>query len=299
MNTNTDLNLPPATQLGGFHSALVSTAGHCKIACGFCLRPDRAHGFLDIPTYTRTLSRLKEFGIRGICLTGGEPTHHPDLRQLVRLAHQFGMPVSMVTSARTEAEVSALEAIAHLLHNVTVSADSERARVLGRTTRTVPSAVATLQGADTPTKILHLTCWQVTAEECREIAEHVVAAGVELQLSPVTLDAAALQRAGMTATEYLSQHRIDAQVLNRHFRLGAGYEEHLDTIQAATLSPEDGHPCCSPTVYVSAKGDLRRCPYGRESSSVLGPRADIARFLSVPPQDRVSPDCAALCRADV
>ncbi|MDJ0345632.1 radical SAM protein [Streptomyces sp. H10-C2] len=299
MNPSTDLDLPSATRVGGFRSALVSTAGHCKIACGFCLRADRAHGFLDVRTYTRALSRLKELGIRDICLTGGEPTHHPGLRQFVRLAHQFGMPVSIVTSARTEAEVTALEAIARLLHNVTVSADSEGARALGRTTRTVLSAVATLQRTDTPTKILHLTCWRITAEECREIAEHVAAAGVELQLSPITLDAAALQRAGLNTTEYLGQHRTDAQALNRHFQLGAGYEEHLDTIQAATLSPEDRHPCCSPTVYVSAKGDLRRCPYGQESSSVLGPRADIARFLSAPSQDRVTPDCAALCRADV
>jgi organic radical activating enzyme len=96
-------------------TALVSTAGHCKVACGFCFRADRAHGFLDTATYARTLSRLKETGVEGVCLSGGEPTHHPQLRQLVRLAHQFGMSVSMVTSARTEAEVTALSQIAHLL----------------------------------------------------------------------------------------------------------------------------------------------------------------------------------------
>ncbi|WP_031070132.1 radical SAM protein [Streptomyces sp. NRRL S-118] len=89
-------------------TALVSTAGHCKVACGFCFRADRAHGFLDTATYTRTLSRLREAGVEGVCLTGGEPTHHPQLRQLVRLAHQFGMSVSMVTSARSVAEVIAL-----------------------------------------------------------------------------------------------------------------------------------------------------------------------------------------------
>ncbi len=90
--------------------------------------------------------------MEGVCLTGGEPTHHPELRQLVRLALQFGMTVSMVTSARSEAEVSALAEVAHLLTNVTVSADSQGAMALGRTTRTAASAVTTLDAVDTPRK---------------------------------------------------------------------------------------------------------------------------------------------------
>ncbi|WP_246144592.1 radical SAM protein [Actinacidiphila oryziradicis] len=137
----------------GYRSALISTAGHCKIACGFCLRADRGHTFLDLATYTRALSRLKEIGVEGICLTGGEPTHHPELRQLIRLAHQFGLPVSVVTSARTEADVTQLSALAHLLQNVTVSADSLEAMTLGSTTRTVQSAMSTLRRVDTPGQV--------------------------------------------------------------------------------------------------------------------------------------------------
>ncbi|MFE6406547.1 hypothetical protein ACFVOR_06385 [Streptomyces sp. NPDC057837] len=101
---------------------------------------------------------MKEAGAEGVCLSGGEPTHHPELRQLVRLAHQFGMSVSMVTSARTVAEVTALSQIAHLLANVTVSADSQGAMLLGRTTRTAASGIDTLRAISTDTKILHVTC---------------------------------------------------------------------------------------------------------------------------------------------
>ncbi len=177
-------------------TALVSTAGHCKVACGFCFRADRAHGFLDTATYTRTLSRLREAGVEGVCLTGGEPTHHPQLRQLVRLAHQFGMSVSMVTSARSVAEVIALSHVTHLLSNVTVSADSQGAMLLGRTTRTAASGIATLRAISTETKILHVTCWGLSDDECQELADLVSEAGVEVQFSPVVLDERALRRDG-------------------------------------------------------------------------------------------------------
>ncbi|WP_327324562.1 radical SAM protein [Streptomyces sp. NBC_01210] len=153
--------------------ALVSTAGHCAVACSFCFRADRARGFLTTATYARALSRLKEAGVEGVCLTGGEPTHHPELRQLVRLALQFGMTVSMVTSARLEVEVTALAEVGRLLTNVTVSADSQGAMALGRTTRTAASAVATLDAVDTASKVLHLTYWDVDNEEAAQLANLV------------------------------------------------------------------------------------------------------------------------------
>ena len=106
----------------------------------------------------------------GVCLTGGEPTHHPQLRQLVRLARQFGMSVSMVTSARAVAEVVTLSTVAHLLANVTVSADSQGAMLLGRTTRTAASGIDTLRAISTETKILHVTCWGLSDSECRDLA---------------------------------------------------------------------------------------------------------------------------------
>lgn len=173
MNTVTQPESPPASARPKFRSALISTAGHCKIACGFCFRTDRAHGFLDIPTYTRALSRLKEAGVEAICLTGGEPAHHPELRQLLRLAHQFGLHPSIVTSARSVEDVERLADNARLLANITVSADSIGAMELGRTTRSVDSAVATLEQVPAAEKILHLTYWKLTADECQEIYERV------------------------------------------------------------------------------------------------------------------------------
>jgi MoaA/NifB/PqqE/SkfB family radical SAM enzyme len=279
-----------------YHSALISTAGHCAIACGFCFRADRAHGFLDITTYTRALSRLKESGVRGVCLTGGEPTHHPELRQLVRLAHQFGMPVSIVTSARAQTEVQRLGQVAHLLGNVTISADSLGAMRIGRTGRSVRSAVHTLRRIDGTSAILHLTYWNLTDHECREVARTLGNTSATLQLSPVTLDEAALRRAGLSPTAYAEQQRHDAQILGRHFELGDRFHRHLDTLRDLR-SATARLTCCSAALYVSAAGELRRCPYGQEGVNVTAPRAEIARFLESPPTDQVTADCAALCRA--
>ncbi|MCX2970496.1 MULTISPECIES: radical SAM protein [Streptomyces] len=279
-------------------TALISTAGHCKVACGFCFRADRAHGFLDTATYTRTLSRLREAGVEGVCLSGGEPTHHPRLRQLVRLAHQFGMAVSVVTSARTAAEVTALSRVARLLANVTVSADSRGAMALGRTTRTAASGIDTLRALGTGTKILHVTCWDLDDEECRELAGLVSGAGVEVQFSPVVLDERTLRREGGSVQDYLARQQLDAELLGRHFDLSDRYRAYLGELRELQLPAggDERWQCRSATAYVSADGRIRRCPYGQASVSAHAPRAAIGQFLTAPAQDRVTPDCAAICR---
>ncbi|MFG2712269.1 radical SAM protein [Streptomyces goshikiensis] len=277
-------------------TALVSTAGHCEVACSFCFRADRARGFLTTATYTRALSRLKEAGVEGVCLTGGEPTHHPDLRQLVRLALQFGMTVSMVTSARSEAEVTALAEIGHLLTNVTVSADSQGAMTLGRTTRSAASAVATLDAVDTPSKVLHLTYWDVDDEEVAQLAGLVAGTGIDVQLSPVLLSEDALSRESRSVQDSLRQRARDTAALGRYFLLSNGYRSYLDDLRRMQLSEEESDPCRSATLYVSAKGEVRRCPYGASEISVHAPRTEIRAFLDAQATDRVVPDCAAICR---
>lgn len=298
MNTVTRPESPPAPARQRFRSALISTAGHCKIACGFCFRADRAHGFLDIPTYTRALSRLKETGVEAICLTGGEPAHHPELRQLVRLAHQFGIPVSIVTSARDPDDVGRLAGVGRLLANVTVSADSIGAMELGRTTRSVASAIATLEQVPAAERVLHITYWNLTARECQDIYERVEKSGIQIQISPVALDDTARERAGYTFYDYLARQREDADLLGRFFQLAERFQEHLTTLRAMQLYPERRPLCSSAALYVSASGEIRRCPYSKSGVNVRAPRAEISGFLHAEPHDRTTPECAAICRAD-
>ncbi len=226
--------------------------------------------------------------MEAICLTGGEPAHHPDLRQLVRLAHQFGIPVSVVTSARAPDDVGRLADIARLLTNITVSADSEGAMKLGRTTRSAASALATLEQIPTADRVLHLTYWKLTAHECQDLHERVDGAGVQIQLSPVTLDDMARQRAGWTLYDYLAQQREDADLLGRYFQLSSRFQEHLITLRAMQLYPERQPSCAAAALYLSASGEIRRCPYNSSGVSVRAPRAEISRFLNAETRDRTT-----------
>ncbi|WP_340560176.1 radical SAM protein [Streptomyces sp. GSL17-111] len=274
-------------------TALISTAGHCKVACGFCFRSDRAHGFLDTATYTRHLSRLKEAGVEGVRLSGGEPTHHPQLRQLVRLAHPFGMAVSMVTSARTVAEV-----IAPLPGGAPAGQCDRLRRLAGRHAAGPHHPHRglrprhTARAISTETKILHVTCWGLRDEECQDLAGLVSEVGVEVQFSPVVLDERALRRDGKSVQDYLVQQRLDADVLSRHFDLSDRYRAYLDELGDLQFPTDGGErwSCRSAAAYVSADGDIRRCPYGQASVSAHAPRAAIRQFLTAPAQDRVMPD---------
>ncbi len=187
----------------------------------------------------------------------------------------------------------------HLLSNVTVSADSQGAMLLGRTTRTAASGIATLRAISTETKILHVTCWGLSDDECQELADLVSEAGVEVQFSPVVLDERALRRDAKSVQDYLVQQHLDADVLSRYFNLSDRYRAYLGELRDLQLPPTGGErwSCRSATAYVSADGHIRRCPYGQASVSVDAPRASIRQFLTDPAQDRVTPDCAAICRS--
>ncbi len=74
----------------------------CNLRCPYChnhalvLHPDR------VPTFPlkSILSRLRSFRgwIDGVCITGGEPTLHPDLLSLVRKIKDLGFPVKLDTN---------------------------------------------------------------------------------------------------------------------------------------------------------------------------------------------------------
>ncbi|MFE6406548.1 hypothetical protein ACFVOR_06390 [Streptomyces sp. NPDC057837] len=122
-------------------------------------------------------------------------------------------------------------------------------------------------------------------------------AEVQIQFSPVVLERT-LRREGKSVQDYLVQQHLDADLLGRHFNLSDRYRAYLNELRDLQLPPAGGErwPCRSATAYVSADGYIRRCPYGQASVSVKAPRSAIRNFLTAPAQDRVTPDCAAICR---
>ena len=55
----------------------------CNLSCGYCNEFDSNSSPVDAKLLQERLEKLKELGTFGICLTGGEPTLHPDLPELV------------------------------------------------------------------------------------------------------------------------------------------------------------------------------------------------------------------------
>ena len=76
----------------------------CNANCGFCYfardqLPKDHWKFVTLEQATDSLDILYREGIRYLVLTGGEPTLHPNLVEIVRYATDMGMTVMLVTNA--------------------------------------------------------------------------------------------------------------------------------------------------------------------------------------------------------
>jgi len=277
----------------GAHAVLVSTADACAVGCPFCFRADFGHDVLEIPTYTRALSRLKELGFGEVCLTGGEPTDHAEFRQLVRLALQFGYACSVVTAARPGPRVDALASAATMLTHVTVSAASHRVPGRDRTGRTILSTLPVFEALGHRRASLHVTCHRLDDRDLGDIEQVVRVAGVPVEVSPLLPS----PRARTFDDEAFAQ---DLDVIEERFGLSPALElltkEYLDLLRSG-----ERPTCRSERLYLSADGYLRRCPYSAvRQVSVLAPRAALAEGIDGlfrdPPVAGLS--CLAICRAE-
>jgi MoaA/NifB/PqqE/SkfB family radical SAM enzyme len=70
--------------------SLIRVNGHCNMACSFCF-VDLTAPDLDYEILVREIEVQKERGIKHLILSGGEPTLHPRLPDLVRKARTLGI----------------------------------------------------------------------------------------------------------------------------------------------------------------------------------------------------------------
>jgi MoaA/NifB/PqqE/SkfB family radical SAM enzyme len=62
----------------------------CNLSCGYCSEYDRVSDPIPVEVLEKRLRKLRSLGTFGISLTGGEPTLHPSLPQLIRKCREFG-----------------------------------------------------------------------------------------------------------------------------------------------------------------------------------------------------------------
>ncbi len=60
----------------------------CNLSCGYCNEFDNTSAPIPLETLKARLKKIKDLGAFSINLTGGEPTMHPDLPELVRYCRQ-------------------------------------------------------------------------------------------------------------------------------------------------------------------------------------------------------------------
>lgn len=116
---------------------VVEPTNACNLACAYCGNKDmlRPRTFLDMGLYERLLDEMVELGIPRITLhTIGEPTLHPRIGDMVRMATDRGRVVTLSTNGtllRNEELARALvRGGPHLLN---VSADAADAETLAKT----------------------------------------------------------------------------------------------------------------------------------------------------------------------
>jgi MoaA/NifB/PqqE/SkfB family radical SAM enzyme len=77
---------------------------HCNNRCVYCARdayPGNKGEYYTLEKFEEKISELREKGANGIELTGGEPTEHPDLIEMVKLCHKHNFEhVTINTNAR-------------------------------------------------------------------------------------------------------------------------------------------------------------------------------------------------------
>lgn len=99
----------------------------CNQRCLFCSNPEN-NSVISLEQARIRLLKLVSSGYDGVILTGGEPTLHPDLGALIRLAGKsFGTRVRIITNGQKTAEDGILEELVEAgLEQVHVSFHSVR-----------------------------------------------------------------------------------------------------------------------------------------------------------------------------
>jgi MoaA/NifB/PqqE/SkfB family radical SAM enzyme len=70
----------------------------CNLACGYCNEYDKVSDPVPFETMTQRLDKLRSLGVSLIIISGGEPTLHPQLDDIIRHARGLGMLVGLITN---------------------------------------------------------------------------------------------------------------------------------------------------------------------------------------------------------
>lgn len=272
--------------------ALISVSDKCNVACKFCFRSDKGKAALTPKRLPKILSRLHELGVKSVCFTGGEPSDHPDFYEFCKIAIQFGIAPSVVTSARTPEQVKRIQLASKFLSHITVSADSVGVRKKFQSNRCIRSAACTLSHIQGPSKSIHLMFSNLDNTDLLDISECIGGTDIGLEFSPM-----------LPASQYASREELEL-VIN-------DFKKTLETLPNYVLLESDlvnflsqdnvmgTKHCKKRRIYVSASEDFRFCPYSKSGlANVSMSRGELFQRLDevyLQGQEK-HPFCHMVCR---
>jgi MoaA/NifB/PqqE/SkfB family radical SAM enzyme len=262
------------------NSAFISTSDSCSINCSFCFRADVGNSTISMKTFTRTLSVLHQIGISQICLTGGEPTHHNRFPELIKVSSQFGILCSVVSAER---RIHSFIGLDKLIPQITLSADTDELCKIGNKSRQIDASLenfmkdlTTLFSTKTSLSI-NITFFKVSFREINSIYLLLRKyPKIKLELSPLLPSDNVLKSLSISYEDYIKQIEEDIFMLSNVFEISQSLKSFIYGLSTF----KQGSFCCLNSLYVSADGFIRRCPYNEDLQvNVFQSRSEITYFI--------------------
>lgn len=80
------------------NSAYIEIDNYCNSRCIYCYNNIRSNEQISVDNFMKMINKLKKIGVRCVILTGGEPTLHPNLMELLNILKDNEMMVGMSTN---------------------------------------------------------------------------------------------------------------------------------------------------------------------------------------------------------
>ena len=284
----------------------ISITDRCNFRCVYCMEPDvqfqPRENMLTPGEIIRMARVAQSLGVRKIRLTGGEPTLHPQLTEIISgIRAATDMEIAMISngSLLTREKLSAWKRAG--LDRMTISIDSVRADRFARVTRSTVTPDDVIAGIEmcvaeglTPLKLNAVLVRGQNDDEAVELARLARRFGVEMRfIEYMPLDSAhAWDRSLMvTAQETLEAieaefaltptNMDDAHSTARTYRFTDGAPGRIGFI-APVSNPFCG--ACS-RLRLTADGNVRPCLFSTKEWSVMtllrggASDAELANFL--------------------
>lgn len=181
-------NVRAAGQMMDSHGRIIrdlriSITDRCNFRCVYCMEPDVQFAAQDLVLQPKEFIRVAHIahalGVRKIRLTGGEPTLHPALTEIIAgIRASTTVEIAMITNGARLTRARLREWKSAGLERMTISIDSLQPDRFARVTRSTSTPQAVLAGVEmciaeglTPVKLNAVLIRGINEDEAADLAE--------------------------------------------------------------------------------------------------------------------------------